>query len=492
MPQVIRRFLLASRNSRTVRSVGGQIRGIQRSESGSFITSFGRGFMARLLEGVVNFISFSITSVFNWVMGTLQYLWFFNWNITDTEIDAQIQQSFVQIAGMLGDFTGQALGWLICGLGTTLVVGKFNPALAAYLRQALSEEAIDELAGQLAAYTINIIQISLRNIWLSLYKGTRSGIKKLFPELQGWGEEGGESWSFAGKVEDAVESIPNDMIRNYVENLLDGLWDGCYESGLVLAGAADQFYAQQALQQQVTLTQTSITAPGRDVPLEVYATPGTRVQAIAQAIATQQVIGDNEVGQYVGSGWETIRQQPLTIRLIFHFANKEKPPFNFTRYNAQLTSSEQPRKTIIWQRVSVADVNRAKVTWEAFKTIKPFITGNQRYTCKWDNGRQSQIITNSEMDAEQLFNQLAYFTDAKILDISEGKIIKRNNPATKREVQKMYPCFTAIINQYKMASGDRQLMTGAYERLQAKFPIYYETKPSTVDQQITNMLSNVM
>lgn len=91
----------------------------------------------------------SLPSLYGFVVGGIQRIWNFNWNITDREIDA-IQANLQSLYGMVGETVGQALGYLVCGAIPGAIAFAFNPAVAKVVLSEVSEEAQDEVYGNLA------------------------------------------------------------------------------------------------------------------------------------------------------------------------------------------------------------------------------------------------------------------------------------------------------------------------------------------------------
>jgi len=51
-----------------------------------------------------------IPTLVNWGLQAVQELWTFNWNITDEELDREVQNAFDSIYGILGDMAGSIVG----------------------------------------------------------------------------------------------------------------------------------------------------------------------------------------------------------------------------------------------------------------------------------------------------------------------------------------------------------------------------------------------
>lgn len=70
----------------------------------------------------------------------------------------------------------------------------------------------------------------IKQNWEKVPSGWRQAIPNLDLAIRHWGEEGQKPWSIAGYVEEKVESIESERIKQAVEGFLEGFWDGFRES----------------------------------------------------------------------------------------------------------------------------------------------------------------------------------------------------------------------------------------------------------------------
>ena len=59
-----------------------------------------------LISGVVSLISFSFTKLWSWIVSGVQFIYNFDWNMSDTAIDKQIQGLWNSFGGILGGAVG--------------------------------------------------------------------------------------------------------------------------------------------------------------------------------------------------------------------------------------------------------------------------------------------------------------------------------------------------------------------------------------------------
>ena len=203
----------------------------------------------------------TVGMLIRWCVRGVQFLWNFNWNTTDSQIKANQQSLINSLYGQLGASFGLGLGSLLCGalpmaVGLRTKIIKVNPMVLAYIKEISEFDPRGDEYGQLWEETMEQLQ-ALANLGKSVasqvafmesYKNLRKWIKsgakaakleKIFPGLAKiiakWGEEGSQSWSFASAIEDAIESIKDDNLRNFTEEFYESFTESCTESMMVVS-----------------------------------------------------------------------------------------------------------------------------------------------------------------------------------------------------------------------------------------------------------------
>lgn len=275
MPLTINLGSLASRvvRSTITASTGGtrsfSLSGSSTSTSGGIISFIWDGFsrfggflLGKVLSLLFTAVVFSFSALWGVLVAAFHYVWTFNWNATDAQLDAAIKQGFVQLAGTFGATLGNALGYVVCGAIPGLLTATFNEPLAVHMLEEIGEAAADEISSNLA----NLIKqtgmqlVKMTMAWL--YKNTRaffrSGATKTTQKLIQSGAVSqatinkakaskDQPWSFAIAFDNLIESIPNQALENFAEEFFDEFSDACIESGYIIAGSLDTFFASQRL-----------------------------------------------------------------------------------------------------------------------------------------------------------------------------------------------------------------------------------------------------
>jgi hypothetical protein len=152
----------------------------QKDDKGGFLGWLWNG--AKRLAGFIfdnigKLLSFSLTTLWGWFTSTLQYIWNFNWNITDKEIDTQIQAKWDALGSMLGGTVGNFIGYLGCGVLPAATIFAFNEPLGAYIMANVTEELAEELLGNLSSLVRYTFISTTETLILSSFKNARKFIK---------------------------------------------------------------------------------------------------------------------------------------------------------------------------------------------------------------------------------------------------------------------------------------------------------------------------
>ncbi len=421
---------LASRKIRESSTGGNLIRTWSASastteESGGFLENIINGalrFGNFLISGVVSLISFSFTKLWSWIVSATQFIYNFDWNITDTAIDKQIEGLWNSFGGILGGAVGRAIGWIGCGLVPAATVFSFNQSLGTYLLKEVGEQAIDEMLDA-ASEVINAgFRMGAQATFLWLYKDVRRALKDpsnpFGKALRGalgektvdnWGT--GESWTMAKAVEEKIESIPDTFWRNFTEEAIEEGTEACIEAGFAIAGGIDAYLAQQQMTNNAVLgsDRTVEITPDRSAPDERIILSGPEAvlrPTIVNVLATHQMLGNRDVGVLINGTPvdEYLRPGVQERRLTIEFKEKTAPPWT-------MPDGKRARK----RQVTIFDVKRG-LTWEEVKlAAKQYTSGQRLITAQLNNGRQMQVYAGTENEGVQKIKELLKLSTAEIL-----------------------------------------------------------------------------
>ena len=421
---------LASRKIRES-STGGNL--IRTWSASATTTNQDKGFLETIIDGALRFgnfiisgitslISFSFTKLWSWIVSATQFIYNFDWNISDTAIDKQIEGLWNSFGGILGGAVGRAIGWIGCGLVPAATVFSFNQSLGTYLLKEVGEQALDEMLDAATAVINAGFRMGAQATFLWLYKDVRRALKdpsnpfgKALRGVLGektvdnWGT--GESWTFAKAVEKKIESIPSAFWRNFSEEAFEEGTEACIEAGFAVAGGIDAYLAQQKMANNSVLgsDRTVEITPDRSAPDERIVLSGPEAvlrPTIVNVMATHQMLGSRDVGVLINGTPvdEYLRPGIQERRLTIEFKEKQQPPWT-------MPDGKRARK----RQITIFDVKRG-LTWEEVKlAAKQYTSGQRLVTAQLNNGRQMQVYAGTENEGIQKIKELLRLSTAEIL-----------------------------------------------------------------------------
>lgn len=452
---------------------------------------------------------FGFTTLAQWVMGGYRYIWNFNWNMTDEQIDQQIQSLQVQIASIAGGLVGQGLGYAVCGGVAGAAIAVFNPALAKTLLLEVGQEALEELSGNLYALVQATTRAAVQAGWLRLFQAGRpffnlysnavgSVLDTIVPGSQGWADyrdqrtANGQHISFADFVEEKVESLDNPVTTAFWEEVFDEFGDGCEEAIMVIANGLDNFRAQQKIASQAMGPEKIVTlTPNRKLESEIVFMGGPMKAlkpAITQTMANYQLLENRDVGQFVGSNVEEfIRATPMKLRVNLILFPYSEPPF--WRGN-----DVRPQMVTL----TIPDFDRTKLDWI---TLKNACGGSGGYTwgrfmgsARLDNGRTLRVYGASEQICENQIDRMLPLTDANLISLTVTDTLIRgvnqNIPGQRRQPRQVYPGYVYILNrqEFIQSTGVRHPVKGNFRDKSMRLPLWVDTKPANWEETVNEIL----
>ncbi|NEQ39147.1 MAG: hypothetical protein F6K40_23990 [Okeania sp. SIO3I5] len=260
-----------------------------------------KGFLVNAGRAIGNMLKFSATQIVEWFLEGSSFIWNFNWDISDEQIDQQIQSMWNAFETRVFGILGKNIGSLAAvGLGSA-VAFYINPYLAKLLVAQIADDLFLELLTDMRGLLIQAGRSLLTAAFLSTYKGVRNLIKEAYknPKIKAlvtkmgisekavnsWGDKNVEDWSFAEKEQQFYESINNEQLRNNIEEFVEEARDGFSDTALNMASIWDAMQFQNADREQQTL----IYQPDRSQSEEFYV-HGNSEQILSQVMTINSTL----------------------------------------------------------------------------------------------------------------------------------------------------------------------------------------------------------
>jgi hypothetical protein len=204
------------------------------------------GLIAALKTGVA---TLSAGSILLGLTKTGTFLYNFEWQETDEDIDKAIDQAITSLYGPMGEFLGRATAsMLVTGLTSPPKIEINVTSLA--LMWEVDENIRDELLESVSEFAMVGIRTFVAVAIKLAYKNTRQFIKKAYKEspedfkkiaqgiklpgnnklgtsIEQWGNPSSQPWSLKRHIdlEGKVEKIEDEKIRNLTEEFLESFWE---------------------------------------------------------------------------------------------------------------------------------------------------------------------------------------------------------------------------------------------------------------------------
>lgn len=468
------------------------------------INKWGNGWSGFLLKAIGGALWGGFTGLMAQVQSTLTFIWNFNFNATDAEIDQQFANFQSVLMGLLGGTIGNALGWLICGVAPGMFLMRFNKLLAVRVLDEIGEEAFDEVIANVRMLVMQVVQTLVRWSIMQGFKMSRRAIKTMLRDPNGylskaykliggdpakvkqWGEKSGKPWSFALATEAWIESITNDGWQNLTEELIEEAMDACSEAFYVVAGAADQYMMEQQLKSQAILGQNEILeiTPNRDYPEEkiVLAGPQELIKpVVVQTLVHHQILEERSIGNFMGETIEDVAKREirtLMLRIVFSSNEKrKKDPTTVTLYN----------------------VVRAKLDWADIKTacggVNGYMWGAWKAEAMLSDETTIKIWAGSESEGIDRVTALSAFVEGEIKllssyhELREGA--RRIYDSLYKQSRRQYPYEMIVINPVQILNEENGKATkkGIYKERQAIIPLWTDTRPDDWEEKLQDLFA---
>lgn len=226
---------------------------------------FGNAIITRILSQSI--FSINWTSLWEWARNKITFVMHFNWNVTDQELEAQVQSAKVALAGAAGGLVGGALGWLVCGIVPGIGLAVLNEALGLRVLAEVGEEAAEEIGGHIVNYIQASNQLRQKKQFAEFFKnhrtllrGAASGVANALAGLGVLDDEvvaklnknRNEPWSFASAIDQTIEKIQDPAQQEFYEELYEEFVDSCSEAGYVVANSLDSIMFQQVAANKIS------------------------------------------------------------------------------------------------------------------------------------------------------------------------------------------------------------------------------------------------
>lgn len=249
----------------------------------AFLGAAAQSLLAGLFSKISQVLSWTFTSIWTAIVVATSFIVNFNFNITDTEIQTQIDNSFLTIAGLIGQAAGKTLGYLVCGALPTLGILVISPETFDSIVPKVTEELLERLALEYSTVIEQSSRLLLNSgfLWLygSIRRAFRGSDEDLKKRLKAAGaneekikkelEERHKPFIISQKIQESIDSIQGKKTKAFVDQAYQEFGMSCTEAGYVVAGALDSYLYQKRLATNENLIEIEFDGNNNPVVKEV-------------------------------------------------------------------------------------------------------------------------------------------------------------------------------------------------------------------------------
>ncbi|AFY60525.1 hypothetical protein [Synechococcus sp. PCC 6312] len=434
----------AINNSFLQQSIGANIRKVQITGPNGILGNIGKSGEGSLLDSIFGFLGkagsaikgvadFSFSGIAGGIIAYQQYIWNFNWNISDAEINQNIQNSLENLAGTLGDTLGQALGFTVCGATAGAVIAVFNPSLAKAVLLELGQEALDDALGNIYDLAREATYAGANALFLKIFQSNRAFfsfynnsvgtvLDQVIPGNLSWGNyvqqrrEQNRHYSFADFVESSVDTISNPIQRSFFEEFFDAFGDGCQDAFYAVANQLDNYFASKELEQNLTGQTNLVTIkPSGDDNETVYIVGNKTnlVSTVSNTLANSRLNKPSIVPAGFMNKYTFVNQ----LQILYRGTSGNRSQYSVTvpHWNKSVNSSE-----------NIKFPNIRKGRWALVVTL--------------DDNSKFQVNCASKGECTRVWNFFKKYIDTKVMNNPKLSYIENKNSNAQTVDTKAYRC----------------------------------------------------
>ncbi|OJJ11413.1 hypothetical protein BI308_25695 [Roseofilum reptotaenium AO1-A] len=469
----------------------------------SFLEKGIAGLLRAVAGNVLKFLG--VSTIVGGLLQSAEFLWNFDWNTTDTQIDMQRQQLIQQGAGMLGGALGVTVGQVLCGQIANTLTFKIDPSMALAIRDEVSEEIYEEIKQEWVQTGRAIYQLGQEHAFYFAFQNARKAIKKngiaqrVFGQeaLDKWGEEGSKTLSLAQWQRDRIEDIENPNVREFVEEFSEELWQSCKEGFMVVADAIDsQMALNRVKEPDIVLGEQKFieVIPNREEGTPYYFSTRENIgrNDITNFLANYQMMYEKDVGEIIEGSTPAYKLKAAhTISMKILWCNQPRPP---------LRRAGEPYKTVT---MTIPMVKRSGWTWKQLKAACGGSSGIRlgKYKCWVDlrSGTNTCFSTDDKNKSERFVRDLFNLvSDDQIKNMTLPEKVKNLDNIQSGvfpEEMTVYPIRFWIVRtgqdrrgRYRLNDPNREKSS---RKMSKRFELYYREDNPTMDNMIKEWLDQI-
>jgi hypothetical protein len=430
------------------------------------------GFLNMFGKGALDYLMSNLTSI---VMGGLLTLYQFDWNSTDTEIQAQMKANELAMITSAGRLSADGL-IRFTAMGATKLAKHRYPRIDPVAIAMMEEENREELIAGIRNFLIASRSNLTSNAALSTFM---SGRQMIF----GAKSKKTESFIIADRIQKIAESQKDDKVKAYLTGFIEQAEDNVFELAFLCCNTISATYEMNKLAAKTGNGPSRLVqlTPDKDEPETktlIYGTQDQVMTAITETVTQQAVLKQKDIGQIIQVGMDTGLKAARNERQITVYF-----------YNGANGATRLPDgKRAVKRSMKISNL-KISTDWDKLKAaLTPFDGGNYKVIAHLDDGHQLQGFFATEAEGKSYLTTVSGLCNG---DIKKWTTIEPNGEAKFRIPSGRFAVSTATIRIAKHTTDEAKKSfidsVGQMWKVKGlKLPLRKDTKPEGIDAAILN------
>lgn len=430
------------------------------------------GFFNMLGQGGLDYLMSNLTEI---VMGSALQMYLFDWNATDTEIQAQMKANETAMITAAGRLAADGLIRFTAMGATKLAKHRYpriDPVAIAMLEEENREELVAGIRGFLIASRSNLVN----NAALATFMSGRS-------MMFGAQTKKTESFIIADRIEKIAESQKNPQVKAFLTGFVEQAEDAIFDLAFLVCNTISATYEMNKLaarqaQGPARLVQYTPDKDEPEVQTLLYGPESQVMTAITQAGTQQAVLQNKDLGKIVQVGMDSALRAERNERLV--------TATFYSGVNGATTTPDGMRAQKKLLRISNV---KDSVGWDDLKAaLLPIDGGNYKVIAHLDDGHQLQGFFLTETEGKTYLTRISALCKG---EVKKWTVIEPNSDPKFRQNPAKFSISTATYRVARKTSDptkkDMTDRNGQFWRIkELRLKLRKDTKPEGIEARIAN------
>lgn len=193
-----------------------------------------------------------IGAVIQWLVQGVIYLYNFDWQISDADLDKQVEAALTPIYASAGIVLGHGVAAVVCGAVPGAGLVAMNLSTVHKIWETLKENTRNEIVSSIAGLVNTLANYANAKIFAEIFKTARKwikmaeqdpfikvGLQAINPNLpaliEHWGDKGNKPFRISTFIEEKIESIKDKNLKAFAQSGYQAFFNSCLDKLICLS-----------------------------------------------------------------------------------------------------------------------------------------------------------------------------------------------------------------------------------------------------------------